>query len=322
MSRTTPQRSPVLTLLGAAGLLFVLPMQPEAAAGSNGLSAATSNMVRAELVALQLESFSDMSFPVEIHDTGVGGMALSGGQIQVDPWVFMFDDNVVAWLVGHEWGHQALGHVTNPYYAVAKRGTTPTQLEDEADFFAGQFLGFGGYDVDIAADFVQQAADESSSAHSSGAVRAATTRAGYEDFLAGDEQMMEDVQDVAQEPMGVPTNADFILQQLQQGDTTGIVSTLLDEGFDPDDYTNRKGNYVRKKFRKAIQQYYKSEVLPNFDSRRNKKDKKTDIALLVQLMEDAAAAGTLASSHPTIHPDSPFANYQSYEGYGCACGHH
>ncbi len=321
MSRNTPQqRSDILTLIASAGLVFIAPMQADSQAGE-GLSAQTSNMVRLEMVAVQLEAFSDMSFPVEIYDTGVGGMALPGGQIQVDPWLFMFEDEALAWLVGHEWGHQALGHVTNQYYSVSIRGDTPTALEDDADFFAGQFLGFAGYDIDIAAEFVEAAADDSSAVHSSGVVRAATTRAGYADFLSGNEEVMEELEEIVDEvedTQSQVSGSTLVLDRLQTGSTTGLGSTLIDEGFHPDNYVNRKGKLKKKKLKKALRSYYKSSILPYFDSKRKKKDKKSDIALMFETVQSAAAS--IAQQH-SIHEDSPFAEYQQY-GYGCACGNH
>ncbi len=99
----------------------------------------------------ELVNYSGMQFPVVFNQTFNWGQAHYGGLIILDYSTIHKNKHVLAFVFAHEWGHQALGHQPNLYNPNGNRWqvkTTSTQLEDEADFYAGKFLAKYNYSID------------------------------------------------------------------------------------------------------------------------------------------------------------------------------
>ncbi len=144
------------------------------AAGWEPLNARVQRVVRA------LERWSGRTFPVLAAQTFSWGQAHAGGVILLDLSSAAQSPAVLAFRLAHEWGHQALGHQPNAYHP-GGAGRWPrghTELEDEADEYAGRFLFAGGYDVEAVKLVLARLPAVAGDVHSGGAQRAALVQRG------------------------------------------------------------------------------------------------------------------------------------------------
>ncbi|MCH2195402.1 hypothetical protein [Kordia sp.] len=130
----------------------------------------------------ELARYSGMSFPVVFNQTFRWGEAHYGGLIILDYSTIHKNRNVLAFVFAHEWAHQALGHQPNLYRPNGNRWRvriSKTQDEDEADYYAGQFLAALGYDVETVVNYLNGIPNLHSTTHSSPQKRAQTVLNGY-----------------------------------------------------------------------------------------------------------------------------------------------
>lgn len=133
----------------------------------------------------ELVNYSGMQFPVVFNQTFNWGQAHYGGLIILDYSTIHKNKHVLAFVFAHEWGHQALGHQPNLYNPNGNRWqvkTTSTQLEDEADFYAGKFLAKYNYSIDEVTEYLSALPELNDHTHSSGVKRAQTVLSGYNSF--------------------------------------------------------------------------------------------------------------------------------------------
>jgi hypothetical protein len=131
----------------------------------------TSNVYR------RLVEYSGMNFPVVFNQTFHWGEAHYGGLIILDYSTINKNKDILAFMFAHEWAHQALGHQPNLYKpngSLWRVKTSSTQYEDEADFYAGQFLYQYNYNIDAVANYLKSLPDIGGEQHSSGKERANT----------------------------------------------------------------------------------------------------------------------------------------------------
>ena len=131
----------------------------------------------------QLCQYSGKTFRVVFGQTFHWGEAHPGGAIILDISTLNKDNNILAFVFAHEWAHQALGHqpnIYNPSGNTWKMRITPTQDEDEADFYAGKFMAQYGYNLDIVVSYLKNLpTSPAGDTHSSGVQRGKTVTAGY-----------------------------------------------------------------------------------------------------------------------------------------------
>lgn len=130
----------------------------------------------------KLAEYSGMNFPVVFNQTFHWGEAHYGGLIILDYSTINKNEDVLAFMFAHEWAHQALGHQPNLYKpngSYWRVKTSSTQYEDEADFYAGQFLRQYNYDVDAVVSYLRSLPDFEGKEHSSGKERANTVLKAY-----------------------------------------------------------------------------------------------------------------------------------------------
>ncbi len=140
------------------------------------------NYPKTKYIYNQLREYSGMEFPVIFNQTFRWGVAHHGGLIILDYSTINKNEDILAFVFAHEWGHQALGHqanLYNPYGSTWKIRTSSTETEDEADFYAGKFLASYNYDVDVVYNYLSGLPEDDSHTHSSGRVRANTVLKGY-----------------------------------------------------------------------------------------------------------------------------------------------
>lgn len=106
----------------------------------------------AAAVYRQLAAYSGMQFAVLPAQNFTIGMAHHGGVILIDLSTLergQEHPEVLAWALGHEWGHEALGHASNFYRqptGVWNFKASPSSNEDEADQYSARFLARNDYD--------------------------------------------------------------------------------------------------------------------------------------------------------------------------------
>jgi len=130
---------------------------------------------RVQRVVRALEAWSGRTFPVLAAQTFCWGQAHAGGVILLDVSSAAQSSAVLAFRLAHEWGHQALGH-----HAAQRARFSHTELEDEADVYAGRFLFAGGYDVEAVKRALGRLPAVAGDVHSGGVQRAALVQRGAE----------------------------------------------------------------------------------------------------------------------------------------------
>lgn len=130
----------------------------------------------------KLVKYTGMRFPVVFNQTFHWGEAHYGGLIILDYSTINKNRDILAFVFAHEWAHQALGHQPNLYKpngSLWKVKTSSTQYEDEADFYAGQFLSYYNYNINAVTNYLNALPDFDDKEHSSGKERAKTVLRGY-----------------------------------------------------------------------------------------------------------------------------------------------
>ncbi|WP_298520009.1 hypothetical protein [uncultured Kordia sp.] len=141
-----------------------------------------NNYYKTETVYRKLAEYSGMNFPVVFNQTFHWGEAHYGGLIILDYSTIHKEKDVLAFVFAHEWGHQALGHQPNMYKPQGSQWrvrTSSTQYEDEADYYAGQFLAQYRYDVQAVVTYLRSLPNSSGNTHSSPQKRAQTVLRGF-----------------------------------------------------------------------------------------------------------------------------------------------
>ncbi|MFK7750709.1 MAG: hypothetical protein AB8B65_20120 [Kordia sp.] len=141
-----------------------------------------NNYQKTATVYRKLTEYSGMNFPVVFNQTFRWGEAHYGGLIILDYSTIHKEKNVLAFVFAHEWGHQAIGHQPNMYKPQGSQWrvkTTSTQYEDEADYYAGQFLAQYRYDVQAVVNYLRSLPNLPGNTHSSPQKRAQTVLRGF-----------------------------------------------------------------------------------------------------------------------------------------------
>ncbi|MDD5331979.1 MAG: hypothetical protein PHE43_04140 [Candidatus Nanoarchaeia archaeon] len=131
----------------------------------------------AKNIYLQLVEHSGMQFPVFYAQTFQWGQANYGGVIVIDISILSKGKDILAFVLAHEWGHQALGHGPNIYHqgTVWSYSKWPRIKEEEADEYAAEFLCDYGYDIEKVCNFLRSN-PFSDPMHGSGSERAASVK--------------------------------------------------------------------------------------------------------------------------------------------------
>ena len=143
------------------------------------------NYPKAYKIYKQLVSYSGMDYPIIFSQTFNWGQAHRGGLIIIDYSTINKSKSILAFVFAHEWGHQALGHqanVYNPFGSTWKYRSSPTQDEDEADYYSGKFLAAYGYNLEVVYDYLSSLPNFGGHTHSTGEERAETVRRGYRSY--------------------------------------------------------------------------------------------------------------------------------------------
>lgn len=131
----------------------------------------------------QLVQYSGMQFYIRYAQTFQWGQAHNGGVILLEYSALAKPIEILAFIMAHEWGHEALGHLANlynPYGNVWQFRKGQTDDEDAADIYAGKFLAAKGYDVSVVTSFLKNLPATSPwDTHSSGTKRANNVMMGY-----------------------------------------------------------------------------------------------------------------------------------------------
>jgi hypothetical protein len=137
-------------------------------------------------VVKKLESYSDKVFRVVPLQTFNGGQAHAGGLILIDISALAKSETVLAYLLAHEWGHEALGHQPNLYNPTGsswKLRASPTEIEDEADEYAGEFLAHFNYDIEPVVRYLERLPENPADVeHSTGSQRARRVQRAYDAY--------------------------------------------------------------------------------------------------------------------------------------------
>jgi hypothetical protein len=145
-----------------------------------GISNLPINDLKAKEIYSDLCDYSNMNFTIYYVQTFNWGQARYGGIIFLDISALQKSTPILAFIMGHEWGHQALGHAPNIYYPYGNFVYTQIKQEDQADYYAGIFLASKGYDVQPVLTFLRNLPLTSKwDTHSSGKKRAQLVFAGY-----------------------------------------------------------------------------------------------------------------------------------------------
>lgn len=97
-------------------------------------------------IAEQLEAYTRKSFSVVAASNGTRAQALEPGIIEIDYATLNKTLEELAFFFSHEWGHHDLGHLRNQH-TTQRMKISETEAEHSADFYAGIFLGYHGYDL-------------------------------------------------------------------------------------------------------------------------------------------------------------------------------
>jgi hypothetical protein len=137
---------------------------------------------RVQQIWLDLVSYSGTMRPVIPAQQFNAGQSLPNGIVLLDLSIAGDpDENVTAFWLAHEYGHQVLGHPqlgATPWgqYIAMRAGTTN---EDAADRWAARFMRAKGYDVEPALDFLCTVPSAPGDSHSTGPRRAANVARAF-----------------------------------------------------------------------------------------------------------------------------------------------
>ena len=133
----------------------------------------------------KLVKYSGKHFPLYTAQTNQIGQAHHGGIIIIDISKLNEPEEILAFWLAHEWGHQDLGHQSNIYQPVQKTkweyNILPTKKEDEADAYAAKFLAEMDYDIDsVVYQLSKLPTNPFNHSHSDGPLRALHVKKVYE----------------------------------------------------------------------------------------------------------------------------------------------
>lgn len=97
-------------------------------------------------IAEKLESYTLKSFSLIAGSNGTRAQAREPGIIELDFATLNKSEEELAFTVSHEWGHHDLGHLRNKH-VTQRMDISEEEAEHSADFYAGIFLGYHGYDL-------------------------------------------------------------------------------------------------------------------------------------------------------------------------------
>lgn len=149
-----------------------------------------NNYNKTSKIYKELSKFSGMHFPVVFNQTFRWGEAHYGGLIILDYSTINKNNDILAFVFAHEWGHQALGHQPNLYNPTGsywKVRTSVTQDEDEADFYAGKFIRKYNYNIKAIVKYLNSLpVFNNDTQHSSNSKRAQNVIDGYNSISYND----------------------------------------------------------------------------------------------------------------------------------------
>jgi hypothetical protein len=138
---------------------------------------------RVRKIWFQLVGYSNRMYPVLPSQRFNAGTSLPNGVVLLDLSIAGDDDEeVTAFFLAHEWGHQVWGH---PYMALTQYGqyiiaVSGTAAEDAADKYSARFLKAKHYDLDPVINFLCSLPEApAGDTHSTGAQRAKIVSSAY-----------------------------------------------------------------------------------------------------------------------------------------------
>lgn len=145
------------------------------------------NYPKAYTIYNQLKNYTGMDYPVLFVQTFNWGQAHNGGLIFIDYSSLNKNVNILAFVLAHEWGHEALGHEANIYHPNGSgwQCSSDKEKEDEADDYAGKFMAKYGYNLDVVYSYLRNLPDMGDDTHSTGPERAETIRSAYQSVSGG-----------------------------------------------------------------------------------------------------------------------------------------
>lgn len=180
-----------LALLYAAATAAMEPweyQQQEAQQYFNGLaqiqySGWGPTNYKVQKIIAELVQFSGESYRV------IPGQTFQWGQAHADGWIILDistatgPNDLLAFKLAHEWGHQALGHQPSIYHPAGSAWRfkmNPTDDEDDADRYAGRFLRASGHPLAPVVAYLRALPPTPpGDTHSSGSRRAELVTEGY-----------------------------------------------------------------------------------------------------------------------------------------------
>ena len=117
----------------------------------------------------QLKEFSGVEYRIIPGQSVEWGQAHSGGIIILDISALQRPKPILAYMLAHEWGHEALGHQSNLYPATGTMWSfrfSSHREEEEADIYAGRFLAEYGYSLEQVTRFLGTLPDHFLQRHS------------------------------------------------------------------------------------------------------------------------------------------------------------
>lgn len=124
----------------------------EAQDAMRGEEAYASLAPKLKAMVRHLAAFSGYDFRIHFKKPVVG--QFSGAEFLEDEGLIQFSYSLltrpmveIVQSMAHEWGHLALGHISNLHWPKAV-SVTEDEAEQEADFYSGVFLGEVGFNLD------------------------------------------------------------------------------------------------------------------------------------------------------------------------------
>jgi len=149
------------------------------------------NIPRVYSVYNQLRNYSAMDFPIVFLQTFNWGQAHNGGLILLDYSAINKSNSVLAFMLAHEWGHEALGHTSNIYHPNGgwSYSSAPKTKEDAADQYAGRFLRAYNYDINSVTYYLRNVPEMGDEEHSTGPERANNVLAAFNGRTSSEERI-------------------------------------------------------------------------------------------------------------------------------------
>jgi hypothetical protein len=146
-------------------------------------------------VQSQLVEYSHQVYRVIPAQNFDWGSAHAGGWILLDISSATASDEVLAFRLAHEWGHQALGQQPNFFHPMGRGWafqSNSTQDEDDADTYAGKFLATYHYALEpVLRELRSMPASPAGDSHSDGAMRARIVERAFDSVAGGSGQQSD-----------------------------------------------------------------------------------------------------------------------------------